>query len=611
MPPPQTPTPGPFSLCGREYLREPLDSFSDVDVTDMALCFASQTGKTTMLMAGVAWTIVNDPTGVLWVLPTEHLARDLSETRWMPIVRNSPVLAQLVPTGKRRHSFKKLHQEFGPSVIDFVGSNSPANLAARPARVVILDEVDKFPVEQRTEADAVSLATQRTKSFASPKRIMASTPTLTDGLIWQAWLRGDQRRYHVPCPHCREEVVLAWDKDFTVFTRTGVEAWIAWDKKARRDDGTWDLDQVARSAHALCPHCAGHILEEHKTRMVREGHWRPAHPSVSGMGVRSYHLPCLYVASPQTSFGALAVKFLQGKTSLLGLQAFINGELAEPWENQESRGERTELISPPGAEPLPESVPLMTVDVQAVSPYFWVIIRSWNTQGHSRLVAVAHTDDWEGVRRLQETHQVQDNHVLIDSGYRTADVYEHCLRWSKSVQQAARYPLSIGWTPAKGREGHMRWVNNKTGLAQPLFYGSAALPPSERIHKPLFEFAADYFLEILSRLRRGPDAVGGLRWELASFPAGVATSGAHLVGEDEYRRQIDAKVLKSFASGRTGKIEQRWVLRAGKWPDHLLDCEVMQVAWAMAHRRLHWSRGQEAVSASRHATKDTTRLTNA
>lgn len=70
----------------------------------------------------------------------------------------SPTLAELLPTGgAKRTGLTILQQEFGASVVNFVGSNSPANLASRPARVVIMDEVDKFPKEVRSEADAVNL----------------------------------------------------------------------------------------------------------------------------------------------------------------------------------------------------------------------------------------------------------------------------------------------------------------------------------------------------------------------------------------------------------------------------------------------------------------------
>jgi hypothetical protein len=586
IPPPQTQSPGPFSLFAREYLREPLDTFSDPYVTDLVLCFGSQSGKTQMLMSGIAWTIACDPAGILWVMPSRDVAKEVAETRWLPIVRGTPVLAQLIPSGgNRRHDFRKLQQHLGASVIHFVGSNSPANLASRPARVVVMDETDKFPKEQKTEANAVALAEQRTKSFALPKKIKCSTPTLTDGIIWQAFGQGDGRRYHVPCPHCGKEVLLAWSAAYTVLSRTGNEAWIRWDKEAKRADGSWDLDRVNASARCECPHCGGHIRENHKTVMLRAGVWRAVHGLPGAYPVRSYHLPSLYAATPQTTLGALAMKFLSDKRSMLGLQAFINGELAEPWENQEARSERVELIAPPDSPPLPDSVPLMTVDVQAVSPYFWFIVRAWDKAGNSRLIAAGHCDEWESLRRVQLDLAIENHHVLVDAGFRSSEVYERCLSWAKQVPRPGGLPLSVGWTPSKGRERNVQWVDIHGKRPSPWFYGRAALPPSQRIHLPLLEFNGDFVLDILTRLRRGPEAAAGLRWELCPLPTMVQVDGTIMATEDLYFRHLDAKLRKAFAIGRTGRVEFRWVLRSQKWPDHLLDCELQQIVWAMAHKR--------------------------
>ncbi len=71
----QTQSPGHFSTDLTPYLREPLECFGDVDVSDLVLVFGTQTGKTTMVQAGTAWRIVNKPQPVVWVMPTEGLAR--------------------------------------------------------------------------------------------------------------------------------------------------------------------------------------------------------------------------------------------------------------------------------------------------------------------------------------------------------------------------------------------------------------------------------------------------------------------------------------------------------------------------------------------------------
>ncbi len=588
IPPPQTQSPGPLSWVGREYLVEPLDSCNVPGVTDVVLCFGSQSGKTTMLQALIVWLCSMDPSPILWVMPSESLAQSFSETRLIPVLRHTPVTAALIPAGRDRHAFKTLQMQLGGAVINLVGSNSPANLASRPVRVAVLDEVDKFDNGGREEADAVSLAEQRTKSFARPLRVKTSTPTLSDGLIWQEYMKGDQRRFFVPCPHCGRHVILSWSREYTVLPICGAEAWIRWDKEARRPDGSWDEERVMRSTRAECPHCGVHIQDASKTAMLRGGEWRPT--AAATRGFRSYHLSSLYAAGPQTSWGALAVQFLRCKRSMEGVQGFINGALAEPWENQEARSARVELVARADAGGMDGAAPILTVDVQAVSPYFWVVVRQWAPSGHSRLMWAGHCDDWESIRRIQERFSVLDRMVVVDSGDRTAEVYENCLRWGERRPQGhASLPLWVGWLPSKGREREARWVDKRSGQPRPYHLGRASVPAGARVEVPLLEFSGDFLLGWLMRLRRGPDAAAGLRWEVVEMPTAGDIPGAVPVSGDEYFRHMDAKVHKPVSIGRTGRVEWTWKLRSQRWPDHLLDCELMQMAAALLQRRLPYA----------------------
>ena len=138
----QTETPGPYSTLLTPYVREPLECFSDSRISDLALCFGSQTSKTTTIMIGTAWRLVNDPVPTIWVMPSESLARSFSENRWQPMVRDCGKLASLKPSNV--HRFKNLEQQFRDCTLTFIGSNSPSNLASRPAGLLIMDETDKM-----------------------------------------------------------------------------------------------------------------------------------------------------------------------------------------------------------------------------------------------------------------------------------------------------------------------------------------------------------------------------------------------------------------------------------------------------------------------------------
>lgn len=560
---------GPFNLVGSEYMREQLDAWSDPTIRRQVHIQGSQTRKTGSIMGGAGWSIVNNPTRIFWVMPTQQLGQTFSKTRWIRMLRKSPVTSALIPTGNRRHDFKAFEQQIGSSIVNITWSNSPSALSSIPAPLVILDEVDKFATGGGKEADAVNLAEQRTKSFPDPKIVATSTPTLVSGLIWQEFLKTDQRRRFLPCPHCTKFLLLVWSKNFTVFKITGAEAFVRWDKEAKNPDGTWDLDRVERSARYECPHCGGHILDAHKTVMDRSGEWRAT--STAARGHRGWHLPSMYAAAVETNVGRLAVKFLQGKTSLMGLQGFVNGELAEPWENQDTRGDRIEIITGPDAQPIEGAVKFLTVDVQLVAPYFWFIVREWN--GHSRLLDFGPLETWEEVEAKQREHGIADNHVGPDSKHRPDEVFSKCLGHGVIKPMGmGKLPMFVGWTPLRGTDEQRRqgWKDPKTGQPRPYSLGYAP-QTHRRFQVPLLEFGGHQLKHILSRLRQGRTP---WKWEVCESVT------------EEYWKHLDAEYLKPVYNSRTHRVEYLWVKRSRQTPNHMLDCEVQSLAMAFLHRKL-------------------------
>lgn len=567
---------GPFTLLAREYNREPIDEIADPTITDQVLVYGAQTGKTASIMAMIAWIVRWVASRVLWVMPNSEGtggAKNFSATRWQPMILASEEFNRFIPVGRNRHAFKNMQQRLNGAIIDFVGSHSPANLASNPSRVQVLDEVDKFDTGGGQEADAVSLAEQRGKSFGSPKRIKTSTPTVYEGLIWQEFLKGDQRRYFVPCVHCGKFVVFAWSAPFTVFKKTGDEAYVFWSREAKRADGTWDFDVVKQTAHAKCPHCAGKINEADKSKMVRRGEWRATNPNAP-RHFRSRHLPSLYASSPQTSFGALAVRFLQAKASLTGLQDFINGELAEPYQSQDRQSERIELITQ-RIEVTAEWQSILSVDCQGRAPHFWYVKRNWNG-AESVGIESGSCDTWDELRSIQNRPgaTVPDSRVIVDSGFGArsdADVYATCAGFGELIQRGHGIkPLHLGWLPAKGFPVRKRWKDPDSGLLVPYylrgidpFLGTAN---AGRVEMSLFEFSGEFFKDILEAMRRGK---GGSKWSVLESAA-----------TEEYWRHLDAKIKTALLNKRTGQTTHQWALRSAHWPDHLDDCEIMNTAYA-------------------------------
>jgi hypothetical protein len=565
----------PFSTTGAEYTSDVLNDFADIGVSDEVLVWGSQTRKTGTLMGGVAWALVNDPCGFLWVMPSVELARKFSRQRWQKLVEASPATMSLVPSGARRHSWATLEQVLASSTINFVGSNSASGLASSPCRRVILDEVEKFNESPNSEADAVNLAEQRTKNQPCPQRWKTSTPAMVDGLIWQEFQKGDQRRYFVPCPHCSKHVVLAWSSTFTIFPKTGAEAFVAWDQEAKRT-GTWDLDVVAASAHAVCPHCSGAIRDEHKPGMIARGEWRATTSGASGFVSR--HLPSLYSTAAECNFGRLAVKFLQAKFSLTGLQGFINGDLAEPYMAQDTITTRSSALTE-SLQVGAEWQKIMTVDCQGRAPHFWAVTRAWDKDSGSEAISAQSADTWEDVVAIQKRDGVNDRRVTVDSGFGArseSEVYatcaSHCDIWTH-----AGSPVMIGglvgisgWTPCKGLPGRRRWTNESTKSSVPYFIRQIdpflGTVRAGKFGMELFEFSSDTFADVLDVLAQNK---GTFRW----------TVGKNAQTED-YWKHWDSEVRAWVVNARTNKGAWIWRLRSSRWPNHLRDCEKMQVAFA-------------------------------
>ena len=247
--------PGRWNTDRAPYQRGIMDAISHPETETVVLMTSAQIGKTAILENVVGYFVSQDPSPTLLLQPTLEMAATFSKDRLAPMLRDTPSLRGLVKDARARDSGNtQLHKQFPGGHITMTGANSPANLASRPIRVVLCDEVDRYPESAGTEGDPVALARKRSATFWNRKIVLTSTPTIK-GLsrIEQAYLASDQRRYWVPCPDCGEHQVLSWA------------------------NVRWDEDQP-ETAHYVCEHCGSCIDEQHKPPMLQRGEWRASAP---------------------------------------------------------------------------------------------------------------------------------------------------------------------------------------------------------------------------------------------------------------------------------------------------------------------------------------------
>ena len=170
--------PGKWSTSRAEYQRGMMDAVSDPSIETIVLMTCAQVGKTELINNVVGYHIHQDPAPMLVVQPTLEMAQTWSKDRLSPCLRDTPVLAGKVKDPRSRDSGNTtLHKSFAGGHVTACGANSPSSLASRQCRIILCDEVDRYPLSAGTEGDPVSLAKKRSSTFWNRKIILVSTPT--------------------------------------------------------------------------------------------------------------------------------------------------------------------------------------------------------------------------------------------------------------------------------------------------------------------------------------------------------------------------------------------------------------------------------------------------
>lgn len=350
--------PGPYRTARTPYMREVMDALSATSpVQDVTLMAGAQVGKSEGGNNWVGYVIDHSPGPMLLVQPTVDNAKRYSKQRISPMVTECPTLAGKVTDNKSRESSNTmLEKEFPGGILLLGGANSAAGLRSTPIRYLFADEISNWPADVDGEGDPLELAIARTTTFARRKVYKCSTPGIKGACrIESEYLNSDQRKYHVPCPHCDHLHVLTWANFRIPKTKEG---------KYR-----------PLEAHMVCPECGGVIEEHHKTQMLKEhGHgglarWIPTNPEAIDPLRRGYQISALYSPVGWKSWAKIARQWLDAQGNPKKLQTFINNVLAETWEVKGDRLSDHELAKRAedyDRDPLPEGVVLLTggTDVQ-------------------------------------------------------------------------------------------------------------------------------------------------------------------------------------------------------------------------------------------------------
>ncbi len=532
--------PGRFSTDRAPYQSGILDALSEPGIHTVVVMSSAQIGKTVLLKAIIGYHVDQDPAPILMLQPTEAMAEAFSKDRLAPMIRDTPALRDKIADPRARDSGNTiLHKRFAGGHLTLVGANSAAGLASRPIRVVLCDEVDRYPASAGAEGDPVNLAIKRAATFWNRRVVLTSTPSIKGvSRIERAFNLSDQRRYYVPCPHCQEFHHWRWASLH------------------------FDPANLAVNPVMACPGCGGVIEERHKPRLLGAGEWRPDNPAAPA-GVAGFHLNELY--SPWRRWAEVVADFLAAKGNPETLKVWVNTSLGEPWEESAQKSDPDRLLTRRenyDAALLPGRVLYLTAGVDSQDDRLECSVWGWR-QEHSgsppeswliehRVLTgnPAHQAVWDDLDALLlTTYRTETGRTLrigaagIDSGgHHVAQVYAFC------AERAGRQIYAI-----KGMGNRPIWTGRASKSRK---YRAKVWPVGDATAKEA----------IYDRLQVDTPGPGYVHFPISADPSYFA----QLVSE-----QIRTRY-------RNGVAYREWFLPSGRH-NEALDCA--KIALAVLHAR--------------------------
>jgi len=388
-----------------------MDALNNPEIETVVMMSSAQIGKTEIVNNICGYYIHQDPSPMICLQPTLEMAKTWSKDRLAPMERDTPALQDKLKDPRSRDSENTmLHKRFPGGHITMAGANSAASLASRPIRIVLCDEVDRYPASAGTEGDPVNLARKRTTTFWNRKIILTSTPTIKGASrIESAYLASDQRKYFVPCPDCGAMLLLEW-------------------KHLK-----WDGGEIWYE----CEACGVCIEERHKLKMIADGKWRST-AEASAQKTAGFYINELY--SPWVTWREMRDNFLEAKKYPETLKTWVNTSLGETWEETGEGVDdlalraRSEIYD---RDAIIDEVVLVTAGVDVQDDRLEIEVVGWaiGEESYSLDYLVLPGDPERGDvwQRLDDVLEsifsgLKIKIMFVDSGAHTQAVYRYCKR---------------------------------------------------------------------------------------------------------------------------------------------------------------------------------------
>lgn len=419
--------PGKWKTSRAPYQKDIMNAFTEPGIHRVVVKSSSQIGKSDMMNNVIGRFAHLDPCAIMMIQPTIDMAQDYSKTRIAPMIKDTKVLNNLFYDVKSRDANNTiLSKVFPGGRLIMCGANSPAGLASRPIRILLADEVDRFPDSAGTEGDPVDLAAKRMTTFWNSCMGLFSTPTNEgSSRIDEEYLAGTQEEWQHKCPNCGEYHLLR-HIDMTVDY-----------KEIKTPSGKKTV--IVNDVKWRCPHCGFSFSEKEMKQTPQKYISRNADALKNG--IRSFFVNGF--TSPWMTWSKIMREWLEAKGDPEREKVIMNTVFGESYkqkgafEDEQIFLRRRESY---GAE-LPNGVLLLTaaIDTQDNRLEYEVVgwgkeEECWGIRKGIVLGAPNQARTWKEIDNiLDKTYHFADGKGLkvvrtfIDSGgHYTSDVYNYC-----------------------------------------------------------------------------------------------------------------------------------------------------------------------------------------
>ncbi len=326
---------------------------------------SAQTGISVAGIGLVSSYIDRAPARIGYALPTIDLLQEFNREKLTPTIEQTPALAARIKaqTSRSATGSTTVSKKFPGGSLVLLNANSAADLRSKTLKIGVADEVDQWEDDLDGQGDPFDLLLGRFISFHATGdwRILAlSTPTLHNASrIDQLFKRGDQRLWHVRCPHCATEIPLEF-------------ANLRFERKP-----------PYRAFYA--GQCCGGVIEHaDKARLVRAGRFIPTNPD--GL-YPSFHVDALI--SQLTTWDKIAEAAIGAEGNERKLKAFYNLWLGLPYEVRGDAPDHVRLME--RREDYPEKrIPplglLLTAGADVQHSGIWVHVDAWAPDAQSWVI---------------------------------------------------------------------------------------------------------------------------------------------------------------------------------------------------------------------------------